>query len=96
MKVGIEMEEAIKKHGKVTQLPKEFKDEFHEKIDAARARVAARSATSAWEHYDHTNIQTCSLIEDHNKVSHCSLSLKLSFTLSLYILSCIYLNMVYM
>jgi hypothetical protein len=47
MKVGIEMEEAIKKHGKVTQLPKEFKDEFHEKIDAARARVAARSATSA-------------------------------------------------
>lgn len=47
MKVGIEMEEAIKKHGKVTQLPKEFKDEFHEKINAARARVAARSATSA-------------------------------------------------
>lgn len=43
MKVDAELEAAVAKHGKTT-LPKAYNEEFQERINAAKARVAASQA----------------------------------------------------
>jgi len=42
MKVNRELEEAIAKHGRV-EVPESFEDQFAEKIELAKKRVAARA-----------------------------------------------------